>query len=300
MEGSVFIMSGNYAVFVTDKRQEHLCGCLPGKVRAFDWRGGIKEEEALTIEKSCDYLVMPTPVSKLERKPEIDKLLNDKLIKMDGDSKIFFGGAMQSTYGQKLKESLNQAGCEYHDLMEEPEVQYKNARITAEATLAEILKYSEYSIRCQKILVCGYGKCGRETANLLSAVGAKVTVLARSREARRLARAEGHEATDFSYGPEEVYGARTIVNTVPAPVIREPMIREMHSDAVIIDIASRPGGCDLMAADHYGIKVVAALGLPGIYTTKSSAKVLADAIISYTETEKVKKGEKAWIFQIAI
>lgn len=37
-------------------------------------------------------------------------------------------------------------------------------------------------------------------------------------------------------------------NTVPALVISEPMIREMHSDAVIIDIASRPGGTDLMAA----------------------------------------------------
>jgi dipicolinate synthase subunit A len=78
------------------------------------------------------------------------------------------------------------------------------------------------------------------------------------------------------------------------------MIREMHSDAVIIDIASRPGGCDLMAADHYGIKVVAALGLPGIYTTKSSAKVLADAINAHRKPMQERKGEKSWIFQIAI
>jgi dipicolinate synthase subunit A len=184
--------------------------------------------------------------------------------------------------------------------MADPSVVHQNACITAEATLAEILKYSDYSIRGQKILVCGYGKCGREIANLLAAMGAKVTVLARSVQARRLARSEGHEATDFSYGPEEVYGARTIVNTVPAMVLREPMIREMHDDAVIIDIASRPGGTDLMAADRCGIKVVAALGLPGIYTTKSSAKVLADAIRDHCKPKQERKGEKSWIFQIAI
>ena len=173
---------------------------------------------------------------------------------------------------------------------------HRNACITAEATVAEILKYSDYSIREQKIIVSGYGRCGREIARVLSAMGAKVTVLARSAEARRLARTEGHEAVDFSYGPEEAYGARTVVNTVPALVIREPMIREMHSDAVIIDIASRPGGTDLMAAEAYGIKVVAALGLPGLYTTKSSAKVLADAILEHSKIRQDRKEAKAWIY----
>ena len=38
-----------------------------------------------------------------------------------------------------------------------------------------------------------------------------------------------------------------------------------------------------MAAEAYGIKVVAALGLPGLYTTKSSAKVLADAILEHSK-----------------
>ncbi len=104
----------------------------------------------------------------------------------------------------------------------------------------------------------------------------------------------------FGDGPEEAYGARTVVNTVPALVIREPMIREMHSDAVIIDIASRPGGTDLMAAEAYGIKVVAALGLPGLYTTKRSAKVLADAILEHSKIRQDRKEAKTWIYQIAI
>jgi dipicolinate synthase subunit A len=289
-------MSGNYMVFVTDARQGHLAGYLPGKVRLLDWRREIDAGEAQKLLGECTYLVFPTPVSKLEKNKELNKLLNDELIKNTADDHIVFGGA----FGDARKRELDDAGVEYWDLMEDSVVANKNAHITAEATLAEILKYSDYSIRGQKILVCGYGRCGREIACLLAALGAKVTVLARSVEARRLARAEGHEATSFSYGPEEVYGARTIVNTVPAQVIREPMIREMHSDAVVIDIASRPGGTDLMAAERYGIKVVAALGLPGLYTTKSSAKVLADAVIAHVKPKQDKKGEKSWIFQIVI
>lgn len=77
------------------------------------------------------------------------------------------------------------------------------------------------------------------------------------------------------------------------------MIREMHSDAVIIDIASRPGGTDLMAAEAYGIKVVAALGLPGLCATKSSAKVLADTFLNTVKSGGQEEA-KTWIYQIAI
>ena len=223
-------------------------------------------------------------------------MLKQKLTTGKAAGWTFFGGV----FSKEWEERMEDAGVEYWDLMKDANVVHQNAYITAEATVAEILKYSDYSIRGQKIIVSGYGRCGREIANILGALGAKVTVLARSVEARRLARVEGHEAVAFSYGPEEAYGARTIVNTVPATVIREPMIREMHSDAVIIDIASRPGGTDIAAAEAYGIKVVAALGLPGIYTTKSSARILADAITGHTHPKLGGEEEKPWIFQILI
>jgi dipicolinate synthase subunit A len=290
------MMSGNIVNFVADARQGNLAEYLPGKVRPLDWRRGVKKEEVPMILEDSAYFVLPIPVTKIEKNHEVNELLKENLTNGTLRGQMVFGGV----FGPEWKQRLEDAKVEYRDLMADPSVVYRNAYITAEATVAEILKYSAYSIRGQKIIVCGYGKCGREIANLLASIGAKVTVLARSVEARRFARTEGHEAVDFSYGPEEVYGARTIVNTVPALVIREPMIREMHPDAVIIDIASRPGGTDLMAAENYGIKVVAALGLPGIYTTKSSARVLADAIRSHSKPEQDQKGEKSWIYQIVI
>ena len=237
--------------------------------------------------ENCGYFIFPTPVSKLNRYPKLEDMLKYELINEKHEDKTVIGGA----FTDKWIEYLQQHKISYFDLMKDENVVQKNAHITAEATVAEILKYSAYSI---------YGRCGKSVADLLAAMGAKVTILARSAKARQMARGNGHEAVDFSYGPEEVYGARTIVNTVPAQVIREPMIQEMHKDTVIIDIASRPGGVDLVAAERQEIKVVPALGLPGIYTTKSSAKVFADAVISQMQLQQCKGGGKTWIYQIVI
>lgn len=289
-------MTGNIAIFVTDQRQKNLAGYLPGTKVLLDWHNVQDQTRAEDFVKNSRYLIFPTPVSRLNRHPKIEDMLKHELITETNNDKTVIGGA----FTDKWTQYLQMHEITYFDLMKEEKVAQKNAYITAEATVAEILKYSDYSIWGQKIIVCGYGRCGKCVADLLAAIGAKVTVLARSAKARRAARCDGHEAVDFSYGPEEVYGAHTIVNTVPAQVIREPMIQEMHRDTVIIDIASRPGGVDLVAAERREIKVVAALGLPGLYTTKSSAKVFADAIIDQMQLQQCKGGGKSWIYQIVI
>ena len=289
-------MTGNIAIFVTDQRQKNLAGYLPGTKVLLDWHNVQDQTRAEDFVKNSRYLIFPTPVSRLNRHPKIEDMLKHELITETNNDKNVIGGA----FTDKWTQYLQMHEITYFDLMKEEKVAQKNAYITAEATVAEILKYSDYSICGQKIIVCGYGRCGKCVADLLAAIGAKVTVIARSAKARRAARGDGHEAVDFSYGPEEVYGAHTIVNTVPAQVIREPMIQEMHRDTVIIDIASRPGGVDLVAAERREIKVVAALGLPGLYTTKSSAKVFADAIIDQMQLQQCKGGGKSWIYQIVI
>ena len=235
-------MTGNIVIFVTDQRQSNLAACLPGKIHRLDWRRGVEKEEALKVLDNSRYLVLPVPVTKIERNHDVNLILKEELTREKERDWMLFGGI----FGPEWRQRCEDAGTEYYDMMTDAVVVHRNACITAEATVAEILKYSDYSIREQKIIVSGYGRCGREIARVLSAMGAKVTVLARSAEARRLARTEGHEAVDFSYGPEEAYGARTVVNTVPAIVISEPMIRELHSDAVLIDI-QMPGMYGLKA-----------------------------------------------------
>ena len=68
----------------------------------------------------------------------------------------------------------------------------------------------------------------------------------------------------------------------------------------LIDIASKPGGTDFEAAKHFGVAAKLALGLPGIYTTSSSALLLKNAISQYAPLQENIRGDKLWISQVII
>ena len=287
-----FVMDNYTVIFVTDQRQQAISEFLPGHVKSEIWTD--EESENICIEqiRKATQIVLPTPAAKVSKTKDMAEILKYNL----ENCRTVFGGKISKEW----KNWFEEHGMQCIDFLEDEKTALENAYITAEGAVAEILKASRYSIRGQKIVVTGYGRCGRSVANLLSDMGAKVTVLARSVQNRKSAKADGHNAVDFSYGAEEAYGTRTFVNTVPECVINRHLIYEMHPDAVIIDLASAPGGTDLAAAAEYGITVVPALGLPGIYTTKSSAKIMADAIIRQTSHKPGVREDKSWIFQIII
>ena len=227
--------------------------------------------------------------------PEMSELIKEELRSCKGPV-VVFGGAINEHW----KSFLEGNGIAYWDFMQMPEVIEGNAYITAEATLAEVLEHSNISIRGQNILVTGYGYCGKEIARLFQSIGAFVTVVARKEEVRREVEEEGCVAIDFSQLPEVIGQMNTVINTVPARVLTEQVIEKMQSDTLIIDIASRPGGTDFEAAKNRQIEAYLALGLPGIYTTKSSAQLLKKAISKYAPLQNEVREEKQWIFQIII
>ena len=81
MEGSVFIMTGNTVIFVTDKRQGNLAAYLPGKVRLLDWRRGFENKEAHKILEGSRQVILPVPVAKIERNHDVNKFLKEELTK---------------------------------------------------------------------------------------------------------------------------------------------------------------------------------------------------------------------------
>ena len=279
-------------IFVTDGRQQAIGEYLPGCVTTLEWKDEECENRCLEVLNKANCVVLPTPISKLTKREDIAELLKENL----KNCYYVFGGKIDDSWKARCKAQY--ISC--FDFLEDEIIAIENARITAEATVAEMLKNGYYSIRGQKVVVTGYGKCGKAVADLLQAMGAKVTVFARSKAARQQARTDGHNAVDFSYGPEEMYGTYSVINTVPACVVTETMIAEMHKDTIIYDIASLPGGTDLEAADKYHIQVIPALSLPGKYTTKSSAKILAEAIHRQMLPERGMREGKSWIFQIII
>lgn len=119
----------------------------------------------------------------------------------------------------------------------------------------------------------------------LKALGARVTVLARRREVRKLAKKDGFYAADFAFGPEEAMGAAMLVNTVPGTCGYRCRSSANCRGAYILDIASKPGGTDFACARECGIRADLALGLPGKYAPKESAYILDRAVERFVRKE---------------
>lgn len=118
-------------------------------------------------------------------------------------------------------------------------------------------------------------------------------VMARRKQARHEAVELGYETVDFNDPAKACFETLFLINTVPDRVIDESLIMILQKDAIIIDIASKPGGCDFEACKRYQINCTHALGLPGIYCPKTGAKILYDCMKRKGMTEGL------WLFRIA-
>ncbi len=278
-------MNRQTILLISDMRQVYLAEILTKKgrnVRCLDIRNSGTASEQLEKLKGflaeADMLILPIPVSKVPEQKALNDILNKNLI----NGTLVLGGCFS---GEQVK-ILKRRDIHFLDFMEDAIVTEENAVATAEGAIAELVNNSPYNIDEAKIIVTGYGCCGRAIAARLRALGARVTVLARRREVRREAKKDGFYAADFAFGPEEAMGAAMLVNTVPAPVVTRTIIRELPRDAYILDIASKPGGCDFACAKEYGIRADLVLGIPGKYAPKESAYILDRAIERFALREK--------------
>ena len=285
-------MDRHTIIFTTDKRLGDLGTLLPGKHVCCSWDEYSKRTGE---EKNVEQIyVLPTPVNKLESYPQIQIKLKEEFL--SHRVRHVFGGV----FDHKWRSFLQENESLYTDFMECFEMAEQNAEITAEGVIAEMLQLSPYSIRGQSVIVTGFGTCGKPIAKKLRALGAEVIIVARSEHARKKAMEIGYPAWDFRTLEQEVGKATTLINTVPAPVITDEVIRNMARGSVIIDIASKPGGTDFASAKRHDIPAKLALGLPGIYSTGSSAALYQKVIWENAPLQDLKRGEQSWIFQIII
>ena len=183
--------------------------------------------------------------------------------------------------------------------MQSEKVSLANAEVTAEATLMLYIANSKLCVCGQKIIVSGYGRCGRLIAEKFAALGAKVTVMARSKAARKQAVSDGHNAVTFSYGPQEAYGTAALINTVPSPVISDLILSELHKECLLIEIASAPGGFDMEAVNKNHLRYIEAPGLPSKYLQKSGGRIIADYINRFVKTRFENGVGSVWIYQVS-
>ena len=150
------------------------------------------------------------------------------------------------------------------------------ARLTAEGAIA--LLRPETGLSGAHILLLGYGRIARLLARELQKAGALVTAAARSGEQRAWAEAEGIEALPLDALSGALDRFDVIIGTIPAPVLTEPLLALVRKDALLLELASAPGGIDAAAAHERGLRYIRAPGLPAKYAPERAAVILRDAV----------------------
>ena len=72
----------------------------------------------------------------------------------------------------------------------------------------------------------------------------------------------------------------TVINTIPAPVLPRKMLEKLPRGALVIDLASLPGGTDFDAAEALGIQAEHALALPGKCAPDTAGALIAQTVLT--------------------
>ena len=260
------------------------------KVRSFaleraDLPGEISRESCLqSCVYAADCVLLPTPAEKggyLNAPLSAEELTMPAVIDALWPGQLLLGGRFSDrSVQQALRGQLR-----VEDLLHRPALAVGNAALTAEGAIGRLLAQSPRSLWGGRALVLGWGRIGQILAQRLRALGAEVTVAARSAKDRAMAEALGCRATDYA-GLERVLGDMDfIVNTVPARVLPEGLLCLISPDALLLELASPPGGFDRSLAENIGLRALAAPGLPGKSAPESAARLLQKAVYAAIEEQ---------------
>ncbi|MBQ8248373.1 MAG: dipicolinate synthase subunit DpsA [Clostridia bacterium] len=235
-----------------------------------------------------DAVILPLPVSSDGEHismPLADgcKLTIEKLCTMmsNNGTMLLCGGKLP-----KKAVSLCEAyGISVFDYYERDEFAIANAVPTAEGAIEIAMHETPTTINESKALVIGYGRIGKVLARLLDSLGARVTVSARKASDLAWIRAYGYDVAVTQKLAQVLSEQKfdMIFNTVPHKVLGKGELEAIGKHGLIIDLASKPGGVDITAAEELGMNIIWALSLPGKVAPVTSGRIIADTVLACLE-----------------
>ena len=185
--------------------------------------------------------------------------------------------------GEDLKQMARERDLVLRDYFAREELAVLNAIPTAEGAIQIAMEELPITLHDARVLVIGFGRLGRALAPRLRALGARVWVSARRYEQRAAAESMGLGSEGVDRLPDWLCSYDLVFNTVPAPVLGVEELAALKEGALVIDLASRPGGVDMDAAAALGVRVIWALSLPGKVAPVTSGRYIKDTVYHIME-----------------
>ncbi|MBE5945803.1 MAG: hypothetical protein E7259_02530 [Lachnospiraceae bacterium] len=243
--------------------------CVWGKDKRLDAVEHFFYDRGYDVYRELEYidknsiLILPPPVNE-----DIANVLKEYV----HSGQIIYGGAISDG----VKKILEQ--CKLWDYLSWQNVVTENARLTAKGIIKQAINVGAIFEEAS-CLVTGYGFCGKEIAIQLKNSLANVDVAVRRKELRReieKINCEYVDINDLKINNLEKYSY--IFNSVPALIFDKDIIDLLAPDAMIFDIASKPGGTEFSYCVEKGIYAVNSLGIPGKEYPDEAGKIIANAV----------------------
>ena len=242
-----------FAIVGTDARQA-------AAGRALE-RAGCAVSGAEQVARA-DCILLPLPLDE-SRTPLA------QLLRAAKPGAVALGGRLSA----QAKTIAQEAGVELVDYYARPELAIYNG-------IGILLRESTRTLWGANILLLGFGPVGQALGVRLAALGADVTVCARRPEQRALAESLGLRGAELARLGALAPAFDRVVNTIPAPVLTEPVLTALRPGSLIVDLASKPGGTDFVAAQRLGLRAIHALSLPAVCAPETAGEAVARTVLA--------------------
>ncbi len=251
------------------------------KIFGFDKNIDIKElvkARNLRDALNSEVIILPMPATNdnvtINAPYAASSLLLDDLFAMMGSSKLVLAGHINAS----LAARFDREGIACIDYYNREELVVKNAVPTAEGAVEIAISEMPITLSGSNALVVGFGRIGKVMARILTQLGAKVTVSARSLSDLAWIECLGYKAVKTSQITDTADQYDVIFNTVPSMVLGEEELSKIDENTLIIDLASVPGGVDLEVAKSLNRRVIWALSLPGKTAPITAGRIIKDTV----------------------
>ena len=195
----------------------------------------------------------------------------------------------RTVYGGRISDSVRQSAAPYrvrlHDHFAREEEAVLNVIPTVEGALTLAMEHTSFTMHGCRALVCGFGRIGKLLAHHLQALGAEVYVSARKPGDLAWCTALGYIPCHTRELAAILPHRELIFNTVPHLLFDRATLHQLQDTALLIDLASKPGGVDFDYAATCGKHVMQALALPGKVAPRTAGEIICKTILGMYKEE---------------